>query len=317
MRALRLCVWVCLACALPAAAAGQGRQAGSVDSAREAERLREIERLANVRARSTPFTTDVLAGPVVTDAPFSADATTTVTQTLGDGTRIEQTTNARFYRDRAGRVRREQTILGLGGLTGGGNMQTVTIAPDPNDGIAYTLDPTTRTARRVPRLYGPLAADMQMVFQSGTGPGTIRVQSRNGGIPVVTLSGAGTTPTEEILGARQFEGVRALGRKTTRTIPTGQIGNDRPIEISDERWESPELRMLVYSRNSDPRTGVVEYRLTNINRSEPPADLFTIPSDYTVNQPPLPPPAPAPPPGAVGARGARGGRDAGPGAAGR
>jgi hypothetical protein len=35
-------------------------------------------------------------GPVVTDAPFSADATTTVTQVLGDGTRIEQTTTARF-----------------------------------------------------------------------------------------------------------------------------------------------------------------------------------------------------------------------------
>jgi len=40
--------------------------------------------------------------------------------------------------------------------------------------------------------------------------------------------------------------------------------------------------MLVYSRNSDPRTGVVEYRLTNINRSEPPADLFAIPPGYTV-----------------------------------
>jgi hypothetical protein len=43
--------------------------------------------------------------------------------------------------------------------------------------------------------------------------------------------------------------------------------------------------MLVYSRNSDPRTGVVEYRLTNINRSEPPADLFVIPPDYTVSEP--------------------------------
>jgi hypothetical protein len=116
--------------------------------------------------------------------------------------------------------------------------------------------------------------------------------------------------SEELLGTRQFEGVRALGRKTT-TIPTGRIGNDRPIEITDERWESPDLRMLVYLRNSDPRTGVVEYRLTNINRADPPANLFTIPADYTVNQPPLPTRAPLPP----GARGARGGREAG--AAGR
>ena len=98
--------------------------------------------------------------------------------------------------------------------------------------------------------------------------------------------------------------MKALGRKTTTTIPTGRIGNDRPIEITDERWESPELRMLIYSRNSDPRTGVVEYKLTNINRTEPPADLFMIPSDYTVNEPALPPAA---------GRGVRGAREAGPG----
>ena len=109
--------------------------------------------------------------------------------------------------------------------------------------------------------------------------------------------------TEESLGTRQIEGVKATGRKTTTIIPTGQIGNDRPIEITDERWESPELRMLVYSRNSDPRTGVVEYRLTNINRAEPPADLFMVPSDYTISEPP------------AGGRG--GARSGGPGAGGR
>ena len=59
---------------------------------------------------------DPLSGPVVTNAPFSADAVTTVTQVLSDGTRIEQTTTARFYRDSAGRVRSEQTVLGLGAL---------------------------------------------------------------------------------------------------------------------------------------------------------------------------------------------------------
>ena len=309
MRFVRVCVWVCFACAVPAVAAAQGRQPATVDPSREAQRVRELGRMATVMTQTAAFTSDVLAGPVVTDAPFSADATTTVTQVLGDGTRIEQTTNARFYRDRAGRVRREQTILGLGGLPAGGNMQTITIDPDPGDGTAYTLDPTTRTARRVPRLSIPLSGNMTVRTTSNT----ILVEARAGG-PRSGGPGAGS-PTEEILGARQFEGVRALGRKTTRVIPTGQIGNDRPIEITDERWESPELRMLLYSRNSDPRTGVVEYRLMNINRAEPSADLFMIPSDYTVTQPPLPPPPPppAPPaPGTTGVRG-RGGRDAGTG----
>src|SRR5262245_66086198 len=53
----------------------------------------------------TPFGArgaDPMAGPLVTGAPFSADATTTVVQTLGDGTRIEQRSTAKFYRERMG-----------------------------------------------------------------------------------------------------------------------------------------------------------------------------------------------------------------------
>ena len=153
---MRSVTCMCLDVSCAVAAAGCSRRARDVRRARASGDLGACPR---VRARCTarqprasPFTTDVLAGPVVTDAPFSADATTTVTQVLGDGTRIEQTTTARFFRDRAGRVRREQTILGLGALNAGGNMQTITIAPDPGDGTAYTLDPMTRTARRVPRM---------------------------------------------------------------------------------------------------------------------------------------------------------------------
>ena len=84
------------------------------------------------------------------------------------------------------------------------------------------------------------------------------------------------------LGTRQIEGVTATGRKTITTIPQGQIGNDRPIEITDEQWESAELKLLLLSRHHDPRTGDVEYRLTNISRAEPAAYLFSVPSDYTV-----------------------------------
>ena len=45
-----------------------------------------------------------LTGPSVLGAPFSADATTTVRATLSDGTRLDQTTTDRYYRDSAGRV---------------------------------------------------------------------------------------------------------------------------------------------------------------------------------------------------------------------
>jgi hypothetical protein len=258
---------------VPAIASGQGRQGGD-------DNQREVEKAYRALTAQRVSPADVLNGEVVTEAPFSAEATTTITQVLGDGTRIEQTTNARFFRDRAGRVRREQTIIGLGAVNGGGNAETIIVDPDPGDGTAYTLDPATRTARRVPRV----------TFSTVTATGGLRISSGAGtfflnGSPAVAVAGRGTRTADaraETLGTRQFDGVKAVGTKSTITIPTGQIGNDRPIEISDERWESQELRMLVYSRNSDPRTGVIEYRLSNINRSEPPADLFTIPPGYTV-----------------------------------
>jgi hypothetical protein len=36
------------------------------------------------------------------------------------------------------------------------------------------------------------------------------------------------------------------------------------------------------SRQADPRFGETTYRLTNVLRSEPAADLFEVPPDFTV-----------------------------------
>src|SRR6202521_2966939 len=57
-----------------------------------------------------------VSAPIVLNAPFSGEGVTTVSQTLADGTRIERTTSSKFYRDSGGRVRREQTIMGVAGL---------------------------------------------------------------------------------------------------------------------------------------------------------------------------------------------------------
>ena len=82
------------------------------------------------------------------------------------------------------------------------------------------------------------------------------------------------------LGTRDFEGVKADGTQTTHTIPAGQIGNEKPIVITTERWFSPELQLVVYARTRDPRAGETTYRLANLRRGEPPADLFRVPADY-------------------------------------
>jgi len=77
--------------------------------------------------------------------------------------------------------------------------------------------------------------------------------------------------------------VQAQGSRTTTTIPAGDIGNERPINIIDEQWYSPDLQMTIATKHTDPRTGETSFALKNINRSSPPPTLFEVPSDYTVN----------------------------------
>ncbi len=82
------------------------------------------------------------------------------------------------------------------------------------------------------------------------------------------------------LGTKTIEGVKAEGTAVTRTIPAGEIGNRDPIVVRHESWYSPELKVTVLTRQSDPRYGDTVYRLTHIRREEPAADLFKVPDDY-------------------------------------
>ena len=235
---------------------------------------------------------------VVKGAPYSAEATTTVSQTLADGTRIERTTVARLYRDGEGRVRREQTVLGLDPLSGAEAPSLITIS-DPVAGVSYVLDSAMHRAHRTS--FG------RLTFKTG-GMATVKDGAmftaeagvrRIGPPPPPPAPGSGEParqvtgmppppppppppPAGESIGVRQIEGLEAVGTRMTAVIETGRIGNDRPIEIVDERWESRALKIVLHSKHSDPRTGIVEYRLTNVSRAEPPRELFTVPSDYVL-----------------------------------
>lgn len=236
---------------------------------------------------------------VIANAPFAADATTTVTQTLGDGTKIEQRTTGKLYRDSTGRVRREQTVIGLDRLNPAAQPQTtITFDSVPGDQAPYSLNPANKTARRGGRRVQWLTGAGAGLRGAGANPAIGQIEIAlidvlNGvnGVAAARTFRSGAQagpvpqdikPTEESLGTRQIEGVKATGRRSTTVIPAGRIGNDRAIQIVEEQWDSPELNMVISTRFSDPRTGVVEYRMTNISRSEPRADLFAVPPDYTV-----------------------------------
>jgi TonB family protein len=79
-----------------------------------------------------------------------------------------------------------------------------------------------------------------------------------------------------------IEGVEAEGTRFTHTVPAGSMGNERPIEVTYERWYSKELQLDVLIKSVDPRSGESTQQMTNISLGEPDPALFEIPSDYTV-----------------------------------
>ena len=214
-------------------------------------------------------------GKVVKGAPFSATASSESTQTLQDGTSIHRTTSSALYRDSQGRFRREVTLSGFGPLQASGKPHTMITIGDPVAGAHYMLDPEQKVAHKMtPHKGGKgggFSDEKAQAFEQ-------KMQKR------IAKQEADGTVKKESLGTQMINGVNAEGTRITHTIPAGQIGNDKPIQIVFERWYSPDLQIVVKSTRSDPRFGTTTYALTNVQRAEPSAALFTVPSDYTVKE---------------------------------
>lgn len=242
---------------------------------------------------STEFSFDRL----VKGAPYSAQAVTETTQTLSDGNRIVNTRSVSVYRDGEGRTRREQSLMSIGPYQPSIEPMKTILIHDPVAGVAYTLDPATKTARK----NAPLRMESGLVTSVRTPDGAVAggqvqkmifMRTPNGEVSDNAVAGAIKLRTEkdrtdvkqESLGTQTVEGVSAEGSRTTITLPAGQIGNERPIEIVEERWFSRELQTVIMTRRSDPRSGDVVYRLTNIDRSEPDRSLFEVPAGYTIKE---------------------------------
>jgi hypothetical protein len=228
----------------------------------------------------------ILPRPGVRNAPFTADAVTEFTQVLGDGNRIERLFTTSIARDSRGRTRREQEVAMLGALASLQAQQPrLVVISDPATGSDYTLDERTKTARQQRSVFQIKARAADSVAVAGTLEplAAYRAEARK----VLRVSDAGSKVTTEQLGSRQIEGVTADGTRTTMTFAAGAMGNLNPIDVVTERWFSNELQMEVLISRRDPRSGDTVYRLTNIVRNEPPADLFVVPPDYTIQQPAL------------------------------
>jgi len=209
-----------------------------------------------------------LGGKTVTGAPFTAGISTQSTQTLADGNQIQRSVTGSIARDSQGRTRRDMTLPAVGPLATivGKNPPHAIFINDPVAGTSYILHAEEKTADQMP----------SRSWHRGPGANPALQQERGGRFQNEKV----TTD----LGTQSINGVSAQGTRVTRTIPAGEIGNTKPIVITTERWYSPELQVFVMIKRTDPTMGEVVYQLTNIQKQEPEASLFQVPSDYTVTQ---------------------------------
>jgi archaellum component FlaG (FlaF/FlaG flagellin family) len=231
----------------------------------------------------------------VQGAPYSATITNESVQTLVDGNRIVQNTTGMIARDSQGRTRHDATLPSIGSLSAADGAHLVFIQ-DPVAKTSYTLNLTEKTAQKmpmptlskdVPREAGPGQIFMQAGTIAATGPGEAGVTMTTAAPPMMTvhrmqIQDDPSHVTTEDLGTQSMEGILVTGVRATRTIPAGEMGNEKPIVIVTEVWTSPDLKTIISSKRSDPRMGDQTFRLTNLVRAEPDASLFSIPADFKI-----------------------------------
>jgi len=261
-------------------------------------------------------------GKVVTGAPYTATITTTLRQTLADGTHIVQKQESSVARDSAGRTRREESLSNIGPWSTS-NSSPIVFINDPVAQVHYVLEPDGKTAMKMSLQGGPMGmagpggnppiGDRKTFFFIGQPGETLSQDALPApppppppppppGAPVhvmtsamiggsgpnamtsVMVSGAenGADDKVQTLADQTIQGVLAHGKQVTTTIPAGAIGNDQPIVILSETWYSPDLQTVVLSKRNDPRIGESVMAVTNIQRGEPSASLFQVPAGYSV-----------------------------------
>lgn len=207
----------------------------------------------------------------VTGCPFSTVIEIAETQTLADGTQIQTKSKALVYRDSLGRIRYENYSFVPTDKEIPESPNMIQIF-DPVAGFSYWLTPRNAVATR--RSLGEPEAspkgNAQPPHSSVQAPAPAQPQEPR------------PKSVVEKLGTQMMEGLLVTGRRNTVTFPVGMEGNDRPIAVVSEVWDSSDMGIQLVRKDSNPRTGDTERRMTNLSRTEPDPSLFQVPADYTM-----------------------------------
>ncbi len=247
---------------------------------------------AGCSADSAPCSKGMVIGfqgnfEVVKNQPYKAQANTETKRTLADGSHITQSTTAMIARDSEGRTVNAQKV---------GDSLTITTIFDPiaKTHIDYNSDTKIAHVLALPTPSGtptqvPVAMSTAVSgFAAGSPGGEVGffVQGR-----VAPSQLAGKHITTVPLGTKTIEGIQVTGTRTTATIPAGAIGNEQELTTTREEWYSPDLKLVVQSTENDPRFGQTTYTLSGVQQGPPDPALFQVPTDYKVEEIPMPKPA--------------------------
>jgi hypothetical protein len=235
---------------------------------------------------------------IVKGVPFSLEATIQSVQTLSDGNRIVHSQTLHLYRDSKGRTRREETLAAIGPWAASGTPPTMITIQDPVSRVSYFLNPQQKIAIKLPS--APAGKGVMVTGRPVGGTASASVSSAPVGNSFVSagedqpvILGFNTgSPSQsqrleekrESLGKEAIAGLSADGTRITITIPSNAMGNERPLDIIRDRWYSPDLQIVLRSKQSDPRFGQTTYEVTSLDREEPAPSLFEVPSDYKISE---------------------------------
>jgi len=222
--------------------------------------------------------------------PFSATVKLSFEQKLADGNAIHRVGVTRQARDSAGRTmteRQQGCVLGADGQMH--ERRSVSV----NDPVARTSmnwqvggDDQPKVVHVFHTPDRPVRPATQPAARPQPTPEELERQQKMMEVAKVQQAKQRSETRTEDLGVRDFNGVSAHGRRTTRTIPAGEEGNDQPLVVIDETWRSNELGLVMMAINDDPRRGRTVNEYEELNRGEPDPSLFAPPAGYTVEEQP-------------------------------
>jgi hypothetical protein len=197
--------------------------------------------------------------------PLSATVTIEVKRELRDGSIWQRTATAVIARNSQGQIHNEAHAFVPLGLDRkpASTLMSVHIY-DPQTRLNTFLNPSTHIARQ-----------RTLAREPSTAPPANWAQMDQRFRP-------STNVQLEDLGTQTIEGFYVHGYRRTNTYDAQSTGTGRSIVVTDEYWYAEDIRLNLLEKHNDPRKGDFTTTVTQVNRTEPAAELFVVPAGFKI-----------------------------------